>query len=176
MQIFPSSHEPPQESRRHIVYARSGWQMPTLDARIVHQILLGKRPYGDLDAWTRDYEQRYGITARSRATLEYNCLGMVFAGRRTWIEDEDIVEILVQDGYREIQLTEVMIGDVVVYYNYNLPVHVGIICEIFYLDPLNHIKQYNVLSKWGEHAEFIHPLNRVSSNYGQPTKYYTDRQ
>src|SRR5437867_2806150 len=35
-------------------------------------------------------------------TATYNCIGMVFANRRTWIEPEHVSMILADDGYAEV--------------------------------------------------------------------------
>ena len=46
----------------------------------------------------------------------YNCYGMVFATRRTAIyEDEQIPDILEDDGYRQIPEKDVRPGDIVLY-------------------------------------------------------------
>ena len=46
----------------------------------------------------------------------YNCYGMVFASRRTSIlEDDQIADILSDDGYRKIPEEEARVGDLVFY-------------------------------------------------------------
>src|SRR5438105_14456445 len=46
----------------------------------------------------------------------YNCVGMVFANRRTFIEPEEIPAILQDDDYIEVARTDdLMPGDVVLY-------------------------------------------------------------
>lgn len=55
-------------------------------------------------------------TNRTEPCGGYNCYGMVFATRRTAIYDDDqIPDILADDGYRQIHENEVRPGDIVLY-------------------------------------------------------------
>ena len=55
-------------------------------------------------------------TNRTEPCGGYNCYGMVFATRRTAIyEDDQIPDILADDGYRQIHENEVRPGDIVLY-------------------------------------------------------------
>ena len=67
-------------------------------------------------------------TARSLRSL-YNCMGMVFASRRTWIDPEHLEMILEDDEYQRIvSEAELQVGDLVIYRGDNNQVtHVGII-------------------------------------------------
>lgn len=85
----------------------------------------------------RKYERlrkKYGLTWRNRkgACGVYNCYGMVFACRRTAIlEDEQIPDILADDGYRQIAEPDARAGDLVVYRDRRnrMLLHVGLILE-----------------------------------------------
>jgi hypothetical protein len=62
--------------------------------------------------------ERFGQTWTNRKGPcgGYNCYGMVFATRRTAIyEDDQIPDILKDDGYRQISAKEVRPGDIVLY-------------------------------------------------------------
>ena len=56
--------------------------------------------------------------SRAKARAFYNCHGLVFASRRTWIYHlPDLTTILREDGYKEIPRTAVLPGDVILYRN-----------------------------------------------------------
>jgi hypothetical protein len=51
-------------------------------------------------------------------TATYNCVGLVVASRRTWVDPEHLVRILREDGYRQLSGPEGMeFGDVVIYHD-----------------------------------------------------------
>ena len=112
---------------------------------------------------------------RSLSTFQYNCVGMIFASRRAWIEIDQIYRILKEDGYREIGQDQVAAGDVVLYKDAaNEPTHVGLVIASERL-PMSQIVNIKVLSKWGLEAEFIHFVEDVLEWLGKPSEYYTER-
>lgn len=89
----------------------------------------------------------------------YNCHGMVFASRRAWVDrPETVDQILHEDGYRPVELKDVMAGDVVVYREVNGDAaHSGIVVEA----PIQrgvYVQVMKVWSKWGSGNEVIHPV------------------
>lgn len=113
--------------------------------------------------------------ARLRSlTATYNCVGMVFASRRTWVEPEEIRKILADDGYRQIADTSACVGDVVLYTDDqgNL-VHVGLVASV---DIVGSVRTINVMSKWGRDGEYIHPVQAVPHLCGRPSEFWTDRK
>ena len=106
----------------------------------------------------------------------YNCMGMVFASRRTWVGPEHLDMILRDDEYRPIDDTgELQRGDVVVYRNdQGVPTHVGIVAEI-HPTLENGQLQITVLSQWGADGEYLHSVNDVNPLLGYPSDYWTDR-
>src|SRR5580700_7258569 len=62
----------------------------------------------------------------------YNCVGMVFANRRTWIEPDQVQLVFDDDGYRKLdRMNDAMPGDVAVYRDAsNDIVHVGLIVDV----------------------------------------------
>lgn len=86
----------------------------------------------------------------------YNCHGLVFASRRTWIDDaSELGKILRDDGYVKVSENDIMLGDVLIYRDkengdYS---HSAIVVELpgpqDYGIPL-------VLSKWSAYCEVIH--------------------
>lgn len=112
------------------------------------------------------------------ATQVYNCMGLVFASRRTWIDMDEIATILNDDGYAPLEgLRQAKVGDVVVYGDPSKgeTSHVGIIV----------LKEANVssgswnvevMSQWGADGEYIHPLDHVPPLLGIPIQFWTDRK
>lgn len=124
---------------------------------------------------TRAIEGVYKTAVRRCLGATYNCLGLVFSGRRTWVEPEHWEQIRREDKYRPVSLNAVVPGDIVIYKNeYHEMSHVGIVVCI---KPL--IKEgtfeITVLSKWGQHGEYFHRVDDVSPALGTPVEYWTER-
>ena len=113
--------------------------------------------------------------ARSLSSV-YNCMGMVFASRRTWVDPEHLPMILIDDEYQRVNNRgELQPGDVVVYRNdQGIITHVGIVAEV---NPnLEEATwEVTVLSQWGASGEFFHLDDDVNPLLGNPTEYWTDR-
>ena len=116
-------------------------------------------------------------TAQTRSLASgYNCVGMIFAARRTWIETDLVDMILREDGYRQLgDESEVHVGDVVIYRTEDGEIsHVGLISGIG--ANVEEAKwEFTVLSRWGQDGEYFHDINDVSPYLGKPTEYWTDR-
>jgi hypothetical protein len=83
-------------------------------------------------------------------TWQYNCHGLTFAARRTWIQDpKEINKIIEDDEYKKVSFNEVMAGDVAIYFMNGDAEHSGQVI---------HKESYSVwiLSKWGNCQEAIH--------------------
>ncbi len=108
----------------------------------------------------RRLEQKYpNVTNRTQMIHEYNCHGMTFGSRRTWIfEYQDLRTILEEDGYEEIlDFSNVLPGDVIIYEASDGDfIHSGIVLEPPKKENLNIPL---VLSKWGKFREIIHNAN-----------------
>ena len=114
------------------------------------------------------------LILRSVDPYPYNCVGMIFASRRAWIEIDYIYELLRADNYKLVPRERVIAGDLVLYKNQrDEPSHIGLIIAVDQLGASQNIK---VISKWGLDAEFIHFIDKVNSNLGKPTEFYTDRE
>lgn len=117
-------------------------------------------------------------SARLRSlTGVYNCVGMVFASRRTSIEPDELQAILEDDEDRRLSSdAELVVGDLVVYRDsVGSPVHVGLVSEVRVIleEASRHI---TVLSQWGKDGEYFHRTDDVSPLLGSPTDYWTDRK
>jgi hypothetical protein len=111
-------------------------------------------------------------------TATYNCLGMVFASRRTCIDTSYLHKIITEDGYRQLSGPhETELGDVVIYRDepdYNVT-HVAIIIDkmVGVATGSNIIK---VISQWGADGEYVHLVEDVPFLLGKPIEYWTDRR
>ena len=106
----------------------------------------------------------------------YNCMGLVFASRRTCLEIDDLQDILNDDGYRPLPNSDVCdVGDVVVYKRDHVRTHVGIIIKKERRLENGTWKIF-VMSQWGWDAEVIHPLESVHPEYGIAEEFWTDRK
>ncbi len=118
-----------------------------------------------------------GLKTRSLSNT-YNCYGMVFACRRTWIDDGEIEKILVDDEYRLVSnRSDVCCGDMIAYRKgQGEPIaHVGIILAIRRQVARGEI-EFTVLSQWGGDGEFIHPEEHVPPLFGSYREYYSERR
>jgi len=93
--------------------------------------------------------------ARHRPTppsRKYNCHGLTFAARRTWIwKPSEITKILNDDEYEPVNLCDIMPGDIAVYTRNGDVEHSGVVIEGGYV-PM-------ILSKWGPAHEVLHRVN-----------------
>ena len=114
------------------------------------------------------------VRVRSISEHPYNCVGLIFANRRAWIDmDSDHIENYLElDGYRQVSLHELSVGDVVLYANQDGFSHIGMVIQAEIEDLAN----ISVLSKWGFAGEFIHHLHDVPSAYGIASHYWSERR
>lgn len=93
---------------------------------------------------------------RTEPTGLYNCHGLTFANRRCFIEKPDqVLMILKDDEYKEIECKEVLPGDIVIYHSEGDVEHSGIVIE----KPTPPMYVPLIFSKWSCHSEFIHYAN-----------------
>ena len=110
------------------------------------------RPGDDLlsEDYKRDYpDADHRPTAPTR---KYNCHGLTFASRRTWIwKASEIAKVLADDEYKPIDVHNVLPGDIVVYDQNGDAEHSGVVIKRGF-PPI-------VLSKWGPAHEVVHRAN-----------------
>lgn len=125
---------------------------------------------GRLEASVKIWKHARPCAELRSITATYNCVGMVFASRRTFIGSDQIHFILENDDYEKLDGPEMArIGDIVVYTKGGLTTHVGIIVDTV-------LSVRRVMSKWGAEGEYIHPERCVPELYGDPTEYWSDRK
>ena len=123
------------------------------------------------DEQVKAYKKKYpkAIHRPVRPCNTYNCHGLTFAARRTWIHDSlEIKKILEEDDYEEIKPQSVMAGDIAVYFEKGDAWHSGIVVEITPAGP-------RIISKWGQCHEVVHlipecPYNATNVNYYRVTQ------
>jgi len=98
----------------------------------------------------RDYDVRTEIDPT------YNCHGLTFASRRTAIPGiNEVAKILEDDGYVPVPSSQIIAGDIVIYYSDNGDAeHSGLLLDVSKINPL----LSKVLSKWGHAFEVVHPV------------------
>ena len=102
-----------------------------------------------------DYPNANFITSDSPI---YNCHGLTFASRRTGIDDtSEILNILEDDKFIEIGISECSPGDIVIYFSeFGDAEHSG-----FVIESPNYNNPFPlILSKWGSFSEVLHRLNQ----------------
>lgn len=106
----------------------------------------------------------------------YNCMGLIFASRRTGIDPDYLPLILADDGYRRIPYENALVaGDVVVYRDESGALtHVGLVTDVK-ADLRGATWEISVLSQWGQDGEYFHRVDDVSPRLGKPAEYWTDR-
>lgn len=116
-----------------------------------------------------------GLRALHSRSNTYNCMGLVFASRRTCI-DTDLLEMIAKDDeYEPVDEKDTMMGDLVLYCDEGGKVaHIGIIVQKV-PDVRTATFRFTVLSKWGFGGEYIHPLESVPAILGRPIRFITDR-
>lgn len=149
---------------------RSRWPIPN-EPRL-------ERPKVALDASIDLFRSLFPEAAPRSITATYNCIGLIVAGRRTWVDPEHLLRILKEDGYRRLpSAAEAEPGDVVVYHDSQGEVcHAGIVTGKNLLLPGDSRDVLKVLSKWGADGEYVHDASRVPQLLGMPTEFWTDRR
>jgi hypothetical protein len=107
----------------------------------------------------------------------YNCIGMVFANRRTWIDPEIVPMILSDDEYKQVPEADVMEGDIVLYQSDRdrKLSHVGLVVS---KEPNLEAGTWSirVLSQWGADGEYFHDYRDVPEALGRPIGFYSERR
>lgn len=155
---------------------RSYLPLATKNGRIIpNEMRLERNPVA-LKASIDIFSQSCPMAILRSITATYNCMGMVFASRRTTISINELGMIMEDDGYIKVSgVDNLMVGDMAVYYrDRNNATHVGVIVGIDYDRNLK--RKITVMSKWGADGEYIHPIDHVPEAYGKGIEYWTDRK
>jgi hypothetical protein len=119
--------------------------------------------------WSAEIPKKYPrAVQRTQPSPLYNCHGLTFASRRTRIiESYSLSQIIGDDKWAEIDIREVLAGDIVIYFSADGDAnHSGVVVGIADLGVPK------VFSKWGSAGEYIHLLNDCPPLYGPQTRFY----
>jgi hypothetical protein len=126
-----------------------------LHTRCENQIdnCIDRRPVraGDTIA-SEDFKRKYkdALHRPVAASRKYNCHGLTFASRRTWIDKPtEVQKILTDDDYRPVDLNAVLPGDVAIYKTKGVIEHSGVVVKVVDGLPV-------ILSKWAALHEAVH--------------------
>lgn len=125
----------------------------------------------------RDMVLRAHASATLRSlTAVYDCMGMVFAARRTTVGTDVLQMILEDDEYQRLSDSDnVVTGDVVVYRDsQGIATHVGLVAHAGPIRP-DGTRDIVILSQWGADGEYFHGVDDISPYLGAPTEYWSDR-
>ena len=157
-------------------FARNGWEIPQPNPLVLEKFRQTEELVRIQTVELVDELLRKGKTElriRSVSAHLYDCVGMIFANRRAWIDIEFIGQILSNDGYQPVSKEDLVVGDVVVYTLGKKRVHVGLVTCV--LPSLGKISNTRVLSKWGKHGEVEHRMEEVPYYLGEPSEYWSER-
>ena len=120
------------------------------------------------------FQQDYPrVVCRAEPSSFYNCHGLVFASRRTWVDDvQEVRKVLHEDCYTEVASQNALPGDVILYFDEEGDIeHSGIVVS----KPMKIIQSTipvpRVVSKWGMWREVIHYVGECPYSKSN-TKYY----
>jgi hypothetical protein len=130
-------------------------------------------------AASREMIARQFAQARIRSvSATYNCIGMVFGARRTWIDPDQLPTIFRDDGYFVVaRRCDVMPGDLVVYRHQPEGdiQHIAMVLRVHVSIEADGRREIECFSQWGADAECIHKEDRVPVLFGPHRQYYTER-
>ena len=123
------------------------------------------------------FKGEHGNARLRSSSSTYNCVGHLFAARRTWIESDHLTTILERDGYALVKdQQKLWVGDIVVYENPQGEItHVGQVVEI-QQNLLDGSRTLIILSKWGVYGEYLHELSDVPLRLGVPKTFWSERR
>jgi hypothetical protein len=104
---------------------------------------------------------------------KYNCHGLTFGARRTFIRfATEIAKILDDDDYEQVALDDVLPGDAAVYYENGDAEHSGIVMRIEVRQVMGlPLRIPWILSKWAVNHEVIHRVAECPYRAGD-VRYY----
>jgi hypothetical protein len=154
---------------------REAIELATRAGTFIPNVRRREQPPARMKAAWNMLKEKHSIEPRSHSS-SYNCMGMVFASRRTWVEPDCLNMILREDGFRKVLVSEAVRGDIVVYRDASGGfTHVGLVLSKS-ADVEHSSWRVEVLSQWGADGEYFHDANDVHPSLGKPQEYWTERR
>jgi hypothetical protein len=153
-----------------LIETKTKWSIPN-EVRL-------ERPAVALDASRELFKQIHPRAHLRSLTAVYNCIGLVVACRRCWVDTEHLSRVFTGDGFTRVESqAEVQLGDVVVYRDDEGEVsHAGIVAMKRLFNPEEPSDVLVVVSKWGADGEYEHDVTDVPKLLGAPAEHWTDRK
>jgi hypothetical protein len=143
----------------------------TRKRRFVMNEMSPERSADELDSLEKLFRDVHPQATLRSNTSTYNCMGLVFAARRTHIDVDLLDAFLADDEWRQLaDVASLQAGDVVIYRLNGRRSHVGVVSR------LRQDGTIVMLSKWGDAGEYFHEIRDVPAFCGVPSEYYTDRK
>jgi hypothetical protein len=107
----------------------------------------------------------------------YNCVGLVFASRRTAVDPDQFPRIFTDDKYVKLRTeADAALGDIAVYRDWSGAItHVGVVIDI-HMDVSAAVPRFRVLSQWGRDGEYLHDGEDVPVWLGRLTEVWSERR
>lgn len=117
------------------------------------------------------HEYEFSSKFQGEPSPTYNCHDLTFASKRTGIYDDEEILKIIRDEYQEvINEREVIIGDVIIYYDNNDKIlHSGVVVKANNNNP-HELVDIRILSKVRNYKEIVHNVN--SSPYEGVRRFY----
>ena len=129
-----------------------------------------------LALWRGQFPDRQRVELRALDST-YNCVGLVFANRRTAIDASQVEMILREDEYaRRTSVDHGREGDVAIYQAIDTAAisHVGLVARAE-VSLAGEPTRFRILSQWGFDGEYLHDADAVPSVYGRLAEVWTYR-
>ena len=127
---------------------------------------------GDISREDKDFRKSLpnGSSPVNFGTQVYNCHGLVFAARRSWVFDKGTINIILgDDEYATINEKDAWIGDIVLYWSGEICEHSGLVIE----NAKNTVLGIpRILSKFGHLSEVVHYAHICGIYSGSPRTYH----
>jgi hypothetical protein len=161
---------PIERSDSLLLQTRAKWSIPNEIRR--------ERPAAALKAAVDLMRELFPEAQLRSISSTYNCVGLVVATRRVWVDPEHLVRTLQDDGYRELQRAEdTQFGDIVVYHDVDgEPCHTGIVLRKNHAMEGQNRDLLTVVSKCGADGEYVHSATQLPALLGRPAQFWTDRR
>jgi len=156
-------------------------QLYTRGRRRIENVMRRPRPPAAMLAARAAIEAACPQARMRTLDSRYNCMGLLFASRRTWIDPDQFFLIAEDDALRQLPRdTAPLPGDIAAYFAGGGPhaelIHVALV--VGWTGPGHSTVDPELLSQFGADGEYFHHPSEIPSFLARPpltVVYYTDR-